>query len=79
MKFLFSLFLIPTLFISCATPTQKIQAVNTKLNDKLSQSVFAVNDSIHAGRFDLAEDYSDQSIKLIVPPQKRIVIKQILK
>lgn len=48
-----------------------------KQSEPLSQSVYAVKDSIDNKRIDLADYYSSESVKLIEPPKKRIDIKPI--
>jgi hypothetical protein len=51
----------------------------TKYSEKASQVVYATKDSIDAARIDLAKEYADQSVRLITPPQERIVITAIQK
>jgi len=60
---------------SCATPVTKYREAVQQVDDRESEAVYATNDSIHAGRFDLAEKYSDQSVRLVTPPIKRIPIQ----
>lgn len=49
-----------------------------KTSEPLSQTVWATKDSIDYGRFDLADKYINQAIKLIPAPEKRIEIKPIM-
>ena len=51
-----------------------------KQSPELSASVYAVQDSIWNGRFDLAEFYSAETTRLVVPPDstKRIKIKPLI-
>lgn len=50
---------------------------DTKGAELVSQSVWAVYDSINAGRFDLADEYSGQSVRLVPAPKNRIPIQPI--
>lgn len=77
-KLLSAVLCVCLLMASCASPLKTYQAVQQKSNDDLSQAVYATNDSIHSGRFDLAEKYSDQSTRLIAPPANRIPIQQFI-
>lgn len=63
---IFSLFLLP----SCTHYVER-------QSQALSAATYATNDSIKAGRFELATTYSDQTLKLVVPPKKRIEIKPL--
>jgi hypothetical protein len=58
------------LLCSCTVYTEK-------QSEALSQNVYAANDSLNTARIDLAEYYSDQSIRLVKPPKKRIDIQPI--
>ncbi len=59
------------LFVSgCATAQQKRMVV-------ASQAAYAINDSLKAGRVDLAKKYSEQLVRLAPPPKKRIEVKPI--
>lgn len=49
-----------------------------KRSEALSQSVTATKSSIDAGRFDLAQKYSEQSVRLAFPPKKAIKINPIV-
>jgi hypothetical protein len=68
-----TLFLVCSLILltSCTFYTEK-------QSEALSQSSYAVNDSIEHGRFDLAEKYSEQVVRIVKPPKKRIVINPVL-
>lgn len=48
-----------------------------KQSEAVSQSVYATKDSIDDGRFDLAQQYINQTTRIITPPKKRIDIKPI--
>jgi hypothetical protein len=50
-----------------------------KQTESLSQAVYATKDSIDCGRFDLADEYSTQSTRIVKPPKKRIEILPIYK
>lgn len=58
----------------CVTTSRKAVKVEEKVSHKLSQGVYATNDSMTVGRFDLAKKYSDQTIRLIAPPKERVKI-----
>lgn len=47
------------------------------VDDKLSQAVYAVDDSMSVGRFDLAKKYSGQAVRLSPPPKERLTITPI--
>lgn len=49
-----------------------------KRSEALSQNVGATRDSIAAGRFDLADKYSIESVRLAFPPKKAIKINPII-
>lgn len=68
MKFL----LLLSLFL-CGCTTRFVE----KQSEELSKVVYATSDSIDAGRFDLAEKYSKETTKLVVPPKQRIEVKPI--
>jgi hypothetical protein len=70
MKFI-SLILFPIIFSSCTMYTEK-------RSEALSQAVVATSDSIDAARFDLAEHYSKEAVKLAKPPKKKIQIEPII-
>jgi hypothetical protein len=48
-----------------------------KQSEAASQAAWATNLAIEKGRFDLAEFYSGELVKLINPPKERIEIKSI--
>lgn len=48
-------------------------------SEQVSRTVFAVNDSIKAGRIEMAESYSEETIRLITPPKDRIFVGEITK
>ena len=49
-----------------------------KQSEALSQTVYATQDSLDHGRFELAEKYSELTVRIVKPPKKRIVIAPIL-
>ena len=51
--------------------------VPTPISETARQAVYATHDSIKVGRFDMAEKYSDQSVQLIPPPLKKVLVKPI--
>lgn len=67
------LFLFILLFSGCRLSSP------SKYSEKTSQVVYATKDSIDAARIDLAKEYADQSVRLISPPQQRIVITPLYK
>lgn len=70
MKSFYILLISVLLLIGCSTTANK-------KNELVSQASYATNDSLHNKRIDLALKYSDETIKLINPPKKRIPIKSI--
>jgi hypothetical protein len=48
-----------------------------KQSEPLKQAVYGVNDSLDKGRVDLAWYYSNETVKLVTPPNKRIEIKEV--
>jgi hypothetical protein len=50
-----------------------------KQTEALSKVVYATKDSIDAGRIDLADNYSNESTRLIKPPKKRIDVQPVYK
>jgi hypothetical protein len=48
-----------------------------KQSEALSQTVYATKDSIDNARVDLAEQYINQSARIVKPPKKRIAIEAI--
>ncbi len=61
---------IAMLFGGCSTPQQRVQ-------EQISQGVYAEHDSMAVGRFDLAKNYNDGLVKTVPPPKHRIPIKGI--
>ncbi len=50
-----------------------------KTSEPMSQAAYGIFDSIKVGRFDKAQDYSNDLIKLVPPPKTRLEIKPIYK
>jgi anion-transporting ArsA/GET3 family ATPase len=50
-----------------------------KQSEALSRSVYASKDSVEAARFDLTEQYVNESTRLVKPPKNRIEIGSIYK
>jgi hypothetical protein len=48
-----------------------------KQSEPLKQAVYGVNDSLDKGRIDLAWYYSNETTRLVTPPEKRIEIKGV--
>lgn len=64
------LFLIFPLFLSgCATKYVE------KTSETMSQTAYAIHDSAQIGRYDLLDGYTENLIKLVPPPKKKIVIQ----
>jgi hypothetical protein len=72
MKNLFLSCFILLFLNSCTVYTEK-------QSEALSRSVYATKDSLDNARLDLADTYSNESIRLVKPPKKRIDIKAIYK
>jgi hypothetical protein len=68
------LFLLSVLFLSCSNHERAVS-----YSEHVSKTVYAVNDSIKAGRIEMAENYSDQTVRLITPPKDRIFIGAVVK
>lgn len=69
------LFLLLSLIpLSCSSPNK-----GASFSEQVSRTVYAVNDSIKAGRIEMAESYSDETIRLITPPKDKIFIGEITK
>lgn len=69
-KILTILLTIPLLLCSCSTNNvQKRESI------AVSKAVYAINDSIEAGRFDLAKKYSTESTRIVAPPPAKERIK----
>ena len=45
--------------------------------ETISQGVYAVNDGLNKGRYDVSFRYSAELVKLVPPPEKRIEVKPI--
>lgn len=74
MRFRFLLlFVVLGVLTGCSTTN-----VDTKQADAISVGVYAINDSMIVGRFDKAKQYSDETIRLVTPPKKRIIIKPFI-
>lgn len=71
-KFLFLLVFSSFIFSGCTVYTEK-------QSESLSQAVYATKDSIDCGRFDLADEYSTQTTRIVRPPKKRIEVLPIYK
>ena len=50
-----------------------------KQSEAISQTVYATKDSLDKARIDLADEYANQTTRLIKPPKKRIAIESIYK
>lgn len=48
-----------------------------KQSEALSQSVYASKDSLDNARVDLAQEYINQAVRIVVPPKKRIPVNAI--
>jgi hypothetical protein len=57
--------LAPILLLACFFTS--CENVQTKINKQIARSAFATHDSIKINRFDLADKYSEQLIKLVSP------------
>jgi hypothetical protein len=64
--------LLAALFLTACTP-RYIE----KQSEPLKQSVYGVNDSLDRGRIDLAWYYSNETTKLVTPPDKRLAVKGV--
>jgi hypothetical protein len=64
--------LILSLFLTSCTPK-----FIEKQSEPLKQAVYGVNDSLDKGRIDLAWYYSNETTRLVTPPEKRIEIKGV--
>ena len=72
MKKLF-IFCIALLFLnSCTVYTEK-------QSEALSRSVYATKDSLDNARLDLADNYINESTRIVKPPKKRIHIQPVYK
>ena len=50
-----------------------------KQSEALSRSVYATKDSLDSARIDLADQYANESTRLVRPPKKRIDVQPIYK
>ena len=66
--------IISLLMFGCTT-TKFVE----KQSEELSKAVYATKDSLEFARLDLAEMYSDESVRLVPPPKDRIKIEAIVK
>jgi hypothetical protein len=71
----FIIFFIVCVFTTGCTTTKYVE----KQSEELSQAVYATKDSLDSARLDLAEKYSIQSTKLVVPPKNRIKINPLIR
>lgn len=73
-KFLSRYFLLGAvaLQVSCCT-------YNEKQSRELSKTAYAVRDAMLVGRFDQADKFSEELVKIVVPPapEDRIIVKPI--
>lgn len=76
MKVIFIL-IISGVLAGCSS-TSKYQKIIEKEQESIRVAVYATHDSIMLGRFDLADKFSEESIKLVPPPEKRIEINPII-
>jgi hypothetical protein len=51
--------------------------LNQKKTERVSQAVYATHESLEKSRIDLAKKYSDETIRLVAPPKKRLPISSI--
>jgi hypothetical protein len=65
--------LILCIFVSSCT------IYTEKQSEALSRSVYATKDSLDNARLDLADTYSNETIRLVRPPKQRIDIKPVYK
>ena len=71
-KILFVLFLC-LLFSSCAARIEYVE----KTSETMSRTVYALDESLRFGRYDLSDMYSANLLKLVPPPEKPIRITPI--
>lgn len=72
MKKLFLLSFVLLLLNSCTVYTEK-------QSEALSRSVYATKDSLDNARLDLADNYANESTRIVKPPKKRIDIQPVYK
>lgn len=65
-------FLLFLLLPACTVYTEK-------QSEAISQTVYATKDSLDKARIDLADEFANQSTRLIKPPKKRIQIESVYK
>jgi len=65
-------FLLLTLILTSCAPK-----FVEKQSEPLKQAVYGVNDSLDKGRIDLAWYYSNETTRLVTPPEKRVQIKGV--
>lgn len=70
-------FLLLSLLLLTGCKTREVYI--EKNSEALSQAVYASDDSVKAGRFDLTGKYTGEATRLITPPKQRIPIKPIQK
>jgi len=71
MRFRFSILpVLPFLLFGCASVQQRKASEVSKL-------VYAENAAIHARRFDLAEKFSNEAVRIVPPPKKAVDVKPI--
>ena len=70
MRYVYLLFL---LIVSCTPRT-----IYEKPSIELARTAYAVHDSFDNARLDLAEQYSEQLLSFIIPPEQKILIKPII-
>lgn len=69
------IYLVSFIFLflnSCTVYTEK-------QSEAISQTVYATKDSLDKARIDLADEYANQSTRLIKPPKKRLQIDSVYK
>jgi hypothetical protein len=72
MRNLFILSFFILLLTSCTVYTEK-------QSEALSRSVYATKDSLDNARLDLADNYINETTRIVKPPKKRIDIKPVYK
>lgn len=63
------------LFMAFAMMLTGCQTAAVKQQKAISTGVYAIQSSMKAGRFDLAEKYEEQLVKVVTPPKNKIQIK----
>lgn len=72
MKKIFLLSFVFLFLNSCTVYTEK-------QSEALSKSVYATKDSLDNARLDLADKYSEESVRIVKPPKKRIDVQPVYK